>query len=123
MAKAMRPGAKPGRPPLADAEKLGLFTGIRWKREERKVLSARTAEGGYATVSAYVRAVALQTKLAQARTIRRADPALLIELNRIGVNLNQIAKIVNTGRTPPYNMLEEALLRLNELMDQLQDLS
>lgn len=29
---------------------------------------------------------------------RRADPALINELNRIGVNLNQIARAVNMGR-------------------------
>lgn len=29
---------------------------------------------------------------------RRADPALINELNRIGVNLNQIARAMNMGR-------------------------
>lgn len=123
MAKAIRPGAKPGRPPLADAEKLGRFTGIRWSDQEREILASRVAEAGYPTVSAYVRAAALRAKLAQARAINRADPELIRELNRIGVNLNQIAKIVNTGRHTPQGMLDDALLRLNAVLDQLQGIT
>jgi hypothetical protein len=123
MAKAIRSGAKPGRPPLADAEKLGSFTGIRWSDQERKILAAKVAEAGYPTVSAYVRAVALRAKLAQVRAINRADPELVLALNRIGVNLNQIAKIVNTGRATPHGMLDETLQRLNDELDRLQGIT
>lgn len=37
---------------------------------------------------------------------QRADDALLVELNRIGVNLNQIARAVNRGRGLPDDFPE-----------------
>jgi hypothetical protein len=47
-------------------------------------------------MAAYVRRCVLGQRVAPARTA--ADDALLLELNRVGVNLNQIARALNSDR-------------------------
>lgn len=48
------------------------------------------------------------------------DPALVLELKRIGVNLNQIARVANsTGDIPPG--LSAVCERVNQVMDRLVD--
>ena len=47
-------------------------------------------------VPEYVRQCVLAQRVAPARTV--ADDGLLLELNRIGVNLNQIARALNSDR-------------------------
>jgi hypothetical protein len=77
-----------------------------------KPSSRRVREAGL-NRSDYLRQVALARRLVIARTTR-ADPALIAELNRIGVNLNQMARTANgTGRVPPE------LIRLCEKIEQL----
>jgi hypothetical protein len=53
------------------------------------------------TSSDYIRQAALTAQVKSAQT-GKADPLILAELNRIGVNLNQMTKTANaTGRVPP----------------------
>jgi len=47
-------------------------------------------------MAAYVRRCVLGQRITAARTA--ADDALLLELNRVGVNLNQIARALNSDR-------------------------
>lgn len=46
----------------------------------------------------------------------KADPAVLKELNRIGVNMNQIARVVNQSS---YNPIEQA--RINQSLKMIYD--
>lgn len=53
----------------------------------------------------------------------QADPSIVIALNRIGVNINQIAKVLNSGGQIPPAELQTILHRLNETLDDMQDIS
>lgn len=53
-----------------------------------------------------------------ATTDRRMAPALVAALNRVGVNLNQIAKHLNAGR-PERRDLDVALAELRGVLDRL----
>ena len=98
-------------PALADAPAKGR-SGSEKRRRERLVqtrlddaehaqLEARAGQAGLA-VGAYLRACALETAGPRARRRAPVDRELLAhtnaDLNRIGNNLNQIARAINRGR-------------------------
>jgi Bacterial mobilisation protein (MobC) len=82
----------------------------------------RRASAQHVTVSDYLRRAAL----AGAKPNRRRkaaepephpfDPALMFELHKIGVNLNQIARLYNSGVFAP-EALTQACERFNTLLD------
>lgn len=86
-----------GRPRKAPEEaRTERLSGIRVTTAERVYIEAQSARAGL-SVADYLRACALDRRL----TSRRAstDERMLSEVNRIGVNLNQIAARVNfTGQ-------------------------
>ena len=49
-----------------------------------------------------------------------ADAQLLSELNRIGVNLNQIAHALHCGRSPGASLLTHALSRLERVFNDIE---
>jgi hypothetical protein len=49
----------------------------------------------------------------------RADDALLVELNRIGVNINQLARAANSGMPPASADLRAALAQLRGVLEAL----
>ena len=66
-------------------------------------------------VSRYVREVALGHRLKS-----RADAMLIHQLNRIGVNINQLAKVANaTKRLDAEDRLREVLARLDRALTEL----
>jgi len=71
------------------------------------------AEAAGLTPTDYLRTLALTEKVTPKPS--RVDAALLSELNRIGVNINQIAHAYNVGRSEPAQ-LEYALGELVALM-------
>lgn len=87
------------------------------KRNERFNLRYTKAEIDYVRLQAhqaglhphdYVRRRTLGHRIVPPRA-HRADPALINELNRIGVNLNQLARAVNRGRDEGADWGELAL--------------
>lgn len=54
------------------------------------------------------------------RTVERADAALVVALNRIGVNLNQIARTMNSDPGHVSLDLAETLERITKLVDRLK---
>lgn len=95
-----------------DKQRQHRLPSIRVTAEELADITSRFNQAGL-TASEYLRRAALSARLTLPKTAR-ADPALIAELNRIGVNLNQIARAVNsTGRLPPT---------LPDLCDQLQQI-
>lgn len=86
-----------GRPPKApDERRTDRLPAPRVTAAERVFVEQQAARAGV-EVSDYVRACALGRRIVSRRTT--ADERLLLEINRIGVNLNQIAARVNfTGR-------------------------
>ena len=66
-------------------------------------------------VSRYVREVALGHRLKS-----RADAMLINDLNRIGVNLNQLARVANsTHRIDAETQLRQLLARIDRALQEL----
>lgn len=86
-----------GRPHLAETERLGEVVRLRLSGREADHVRLTAREAGL-SVSAYLRARACGYQIPHPPHRRGADPAVLNELNRIGVNLNQIARNLNSGR-------------------------
>ena len=88
------------RPPTPKEKKLCEGIRVRLTNGEKELLSERCRKEGYSTLSDFGRA-----KLLRKREIRRIEASkefseligqMDFELNKIGVNLNQIAKKLNT---------------------------
>jgi hypothetical protein len=84
----------------------------------------RHASAQHVTVSDYLRRAALagvkptrRRKAAEPKP-HPFDPALMFELHKIGVNLNQIARAYNSGVRAP-EALTQACERFNTLLDKL----
>lgn len=87
------------RPPLPKAERRDdRLPNLRVTAAERALVEERAEAAGLSLVE-YCRHSIFKTRIASKRgTI---DQALLVELNRVGVNLNQIARHFNAGRDLP----------------------
>ena len=48
----------------------------------------------------------------------KADPQILRELNKIGVNMNQIARAVNNHRAD-YSAIQQALSQISDQLDEI----
>jgi hypothetical protein len=88
------------RPQIPENNKLGEGIRVRLTNLEKELLAARCRKEGYRTLSDFGRA-----KLLRKREIRKIEASkefselmsqMDFELNKIGVNLNQIAKKLNT---------------------------
>ena len=84
------------RPRKSPVKKRNTQRNLRFTLEEDQLLRVEAAKAGL-SVSEYIRDLALKHRVS-APAARRADPALISELNRIGVNVNQLARAVHTGR-------------------------
>ena len=87
------------RPPLRPEErKDDRLPNLRVTSAERALIEERAAAAGLTLVE-YCRRAIFKSRIAPRRGT--VDQALLVELNRVGVNLNQIARRVNAGRDLP----------------------
>lgn len=64
---------------------------VRYTKEELEI-AKDNAEGSLAV---WLREYSLNQKKKKGKKVKYADPELLYELNKLGVNLNQIAKVCN----------------------------
>ena len=76
------------------------------------------AQGARLSVGAYLRRRALGQRVRSA-VERRLGAAELRELNRIGVNLNQMARAMNSGAVSSPAETQEAVERVGELVAKL----
>ena len=93
---------------------------IRVNDEELKALKQRAGNIGTST---FLRRLALDQPIAplppvSREVIHKCDPGLIREVNRIGVNINQIAKQVNAGGKVD-NAVLIALLDLQTSLDDI----
>lgn len=102
------------RPKKDTHEKRSEVVRLRLTLAEHEHVRAQ-AEAAGVTVSEFLRRRSLGYVVPQIRGRRGPDPALLVELNRIGINLNQVARNLNSGR--PERLDAEAVL--DELRDVL----
>lgn len=87
------------RPPLRPEERRDdRLPNLRVTAAERSLVEERAAAAGLTLVE-YCRRAIFKSRIAPKRGT--VDQALLVELNRIGVNLNQIAHRVNADKGLP----------------------
>ena len=101
------------RPQLGDEERRTRTVGVRVTAVEAEELRER-AQAARLSMGAYLRRRALGKRVRIAAE-RRLGAAELRELNRIGVNLNQMARAMNSGVSAPAGT-REAVLRVGELV-------
>ena len=94
------------RPMTEDLDKLQVRINVRITRLEKRILLRRCQEEGYRTLSDFCRA-----KLVKNREIRKIEVSedfvqitkkLDYELNKIGVNLNQVSKNINAQQVHQF---------------------
>ena len=112
-----------GRPKMLEQDARTVRLNLRLLPDERAELEERALTAGLSPTE-YARRLALGGRVVLAAW-QKADPALVLALNRIGVNLNQIAHAVNAegGRFAGYQYrdLADTLARINALLDRVQD--
>jgi hypothetical protein len=101
------------------------------KRQRQRIANFRVTAEEYATVEgaakaagltlgSYIRGALLEAPTTRMRRRPRADVAalskLIAELNRIGGNINQLARSANYGNPPEDALLQDTLARLLDLM-------
>ena len=101
------------RPRLGEEERRTRTLGVRVTKAEAEELRER-AQAAHLSVAAYVRRRALGRRVRTAPEWR-LGAAELRELNRIGVNLNQMARAMNSGVSAPAET-REAVERVGELV-------
>ena len=105
------------RPRLGESERRTHTIGVRVTEAEETELRER-AQAARLSMGAYLRRRALGQRVRSA-VERRLGVAELRELNRIGVNLNQMARALNSGAAPPPAETQEAVERVGELVAKL----
>jgi hypothetical protein len=88
------------RPKTSDTDKLDKLICIRLSGLEKKLLLQRCSKEGYRTISDFCRAKLIRKreikKVEASKEFIEATQKMDYELNKIGVNLNQVAKRLNT---------------------------
>lgn len=111
-AKQRRKGGRPRLPPhLKRTGKIAFAP----TAEEREAIEARADAVGL-SLADFVRLAALGEPLT-ARHYRELAPADRYALQRIGVNLNQIAKHMNAGRDPLREAIEATLADIRAVLE------
>ena len=105
------------RPRLGYEERRTRTIGVRVTKAEETELRAR-AQGARLSMGAYLRRRALGQRVRSA-VERRLGAAEMRELNRIGVNLNQMARALNSGAVSSPAETQAAVERVGELVAKL----
>ncbi len=105
------------RPTKEKHEKRSGMLPIRLTLAERAFIEEQATKAG-TSISGYLRDVALNKKVTPPKS--KLDASLLMELNRIGVNLNQLTHAANIGRTDE-SILRYALEQLVMLMRRVDE--
>lgn len=111
----LKPALRTGRPRAAEGAARDQVLGLRLTLDERAAIDAQAARAGL-TVSDYARRVILGHRVKAAVT--DVDVAALVELNRLGVNLNQIAKQLNARKAAPAQ-IEPLLATIRAAVERL----
>ena len=105
------------RPRLGDEERRTRTVGVRMTEAEAEELRSR-AQAARLSMGAYLRRRGLGQRVRMAAE-RRLGAAELRELNRIGVNLNQMARAINSGAVSSPAETQAAVERVGELVAKL----
>ena len=105
------------RPRLGESERRRRTIGVRVTEAEAEELQER-AQAARLSMGAYLRRRALGQRVRSAAELR-LGAAELRELNRIGVNLNQMVRALNSGAVSSPAETQEAVERVGELVAKL----
>ena len=105
------------RPRLGESERRTHTIGVRVTEAEAEELRERS-QAARLSMGAYLRRRALGQRVRRA-VERRLGGAELRELNRIGVNLNQMARALNSGAVSSPAETQEEVERVGELVAKL----
>ena len=105
------------RPRLGESERRRRTIGVRVTEAEAAELRER-AQAERLSMGAYLRRRALGQRVRSA-VERRLGAAELRELNRIGVNLNQMARALNSGAVSSPAETQASVERVGELVAKL----
>lgn len=103
------------RPKTADHDKLGEGVRIRLTELEKRLLLKRSQQEGYRTLSDFCR-----VKLVKKREIKKIEVSeefILItkkldyELNKIGVNLNQVSRNINAQNVYQFTLSDREVFK------------
>jgi hypothetical protein len=86
---------------------------IRVNHHEKKRITQLAMEKEFETVAQYVRCQAMKPGTENPNAQRQAQYACMHQLNRMGTNINQIARHLNSGGKPD----DEILLTLVQIME------
>jgi mobilization protein NikA len=92
------------RPKKQPDERKSVPMSIRFSTSERMRIEQYARDAGLGSASEYVRRQALHGKLV-IRQSQSLDPAIFDQLRRLGVNLNQLARIANTEGEIPLELV------------------
>lgn len=111
------------RPKTKDIDVLDQWLHLRMTKMEKRMIKKRCKEEGYRTVSDFCRA-----KLVKKREVRKVEVSdefldavkrLDYDLCKIGANLNQLAKAINTNSV--YGFDEHDRKLLGQILSKLKD--
>ena len=94
-----------GRPKAAPGEGRVTVVSVRLTTFERARVEAKAAQTGL-SLSDYCRRAILGHRVTASTEPQRVNTEALVELNRVGVNLNQIARVANRGAPLPRSFPE-----------------
>ncbi len=121
----VRGKSEPGRPKLNEHERRSETLRARVTLAEQEYAEQQAAIAGLG-VSEYVRRRTLDYVVPAGTGRRSVDPSLVVELNRLGLelkaigqNANQIARSVNAGR-PSRISWDAVIARIMELGDEVE---
>ena len=105
---------KGGRPALPDSERRTHRIGVNVNAAERAIIEAK-AEAVGLSVGVYLRQAGVGARLSS-----RVNDRVYHQLSRIGVNVNQMARVANTtGRLPELEKLQTLLAQILEMREQV----
>lgn len=105
---------KGGRPALPDSERRTHRIGVNVNDAERALIEAK-AEATGLSVGVYLRQAGVGARLSS-----RVNDRVYHQLSRIGVNVNQMARVANaTGRLPELEKLQALLAQILEMRGQM----
>lgn len=108
------------RPKKAFDEVRGRPLGVRLTDAERAELESHAAAYGL-TAAEFMRRRSLGYRLPPTQAAVRTEALLATALMRLGVNLNQLAKHANAGKTVLSATIEELAGRIHAVLDRLYD--
>lgn len=103
------------RPKVSGQDKLGEGIRVRFSETEKRILVKRSKQEGYLTLSAFCRAKILKhreiAKIEVTPEFVEITGKLDYELNKIGVNLNQVSKRLNTNPVYQFSTSDREVFR------------